>query len=98
MSTTKPEASSRVKTPRKVAANRKWSEEKLLTSDKSVLINMDLVVGLSCLSALRNGSQANQLIPHRNCCHILKHGTALRKAKSARSLLYYPRMFTQKRK
>lgn len=98
MSTNKPEASSRVKTPRRVAANRKWSEEKLLTSDKSVLIDMDLVVHLNCPSAAIIRSQANRLFPLRNCWHILKHGTALRNAKSARSLLYCLRISTQKRK
>jgi hypothetical protein len=44
MSTLQPEASSRAKTPRKAAARGKWSEEQLLTSEKSVLIDLDLVV------------------------------------------------------
>jgi hypothetical protein len=38
-------ASPAKRTPRKAAARGKWSEEKLLTSDKSVLIGEDLVVG-----------------------------------------------------
>ncbi|KAJ5203902.1 uncharacterized protein N7498_004781 [Penicillium cinerascens] len=40
-------ASPAKRTPRKAAARGKWSEEKLLTSDKSVLINEDLVKLLS---------------------------------------------------
>ncbi|CAP86590.1 Pc20g12610 [Penicillium rubens Wisconsin 54-1255] len=43
MSTPKSEASSRARTPRRPAARGKWSEEQLLTSDKSVLIDLDLV-------------------------------------------------------
>ncbi|KOS46967.1 hypothetical protein ACN38_g2093 [Penicillium nordicum] len=43
MSTPKPETSSRARTPRRPAARGKWSEEQLLTSDKSVLIDLDLV-------------------------------------------------------
>ncbi|KAJ5173785.1 uncharacterized protein N7500_001716 [Penicillium coprophilum] len=43
MSTPKSEASSRTRTPRKPAAKGKWSEEHLLTSDKSLLIDFDLV-------------------------------------------------------
>ena len=39
-------ASPTQRTPRKPAARGKWSEEKLLTSDKSVLIHEDLVVYL----------------------------------------------------
>lgn len=39
------EAGSRAKTPRKSASSRgKWSEDQLLASDKSALIDMDLVV------------------------------------------------------
>lgn len=37
-------ASPAKRTPRKPAARGKWSEETLLTSDKSVLIHEDLVV------------------------------------------------------
>ncbi|KAJ5338794.1 hypothetical protein N7452_005522 [Penicillium brevicompactum] len=49
MSTPTSEPSSRAKTPRKpgTSAKRKWSEEQLLTSDKSALIHMDLVKLLS---------------------------------------------------
>ncbi|CAG8173442.1 unnamed protein product [Penicillium olsonii] len=49
MSEPNPEASSRAKTPRKTgsSARGKWSEERLLTSDKSALIGMDLVKLLS---------------------------------------------------
>ncbi|KAJ5521213.1 hypothetical protein N7527_005328 [Penicillium freii] len=43
MSTPKSEASSRARTPRRPAARGKWSEEQLLTSDKSLLIDLDLV-------------------------------------------------------
>ncbi|KAJ9490776.1 hypothetical protein VN97_g2478 [Penicillium thymicola] len=43
MSTPKSETSSRARTPRRPAARGKWSEEQLLTSDKSVLIDLDLV-------------------------------------------------------
>lgn len=37
-------ASPAKRTPRKAAARGKWSEEQLLTSDKSELITKDLVV------------------------------------------------------
>lgn len=37
-------ASPAKRTPRKAAARGKWSEERLLTSDKSELISHDLVV------------------------------------------------------
>lgn len=37
-------ASPAKRTPRKAAARGKWSEEQLLTSHKSVLVNHDLVV------------------------------------------------------
>ncbi|CAI7564530.1 unnamed protein product [Penicillium viridicatum] len=43
MSTPKSETSSRARTPRRPAARGKWSEEQLLTSDKSLLIDLDLV-------------------------------------------------------
>ncbi|KGO68166.1 hypothetical protein PITC_038890 [Penicillium italicum] len=43
MSTPKSETSSRGRTPRRPAARGKWSEEQLLTSDKSLLIDLDLV-------------------------------------------------------
>ncbi|CAI7611845.1 unnamed protein product [Penicillium crustosum] len=43
MSTLKSETSSRARTPRRPAARGKWSEEQLLTSDKSLLIDLDLV-------------------------------------------------------
>ncbi|KAJ5437388.1 hypothetical protein N7445_005932 [Penicillium cf. griseofulvum] len=43
MSTPKYEASSRARTARRPAARGKWSEEHLLTSDKSLLIDLDLV-------------------------------------------------------
>ncbi|KAJ5201276.1 hypothetical protein N7449_006079 [Penicillium cf. viridicatum] len=43
MSTPKSETSSRARTPRMPAARGKWSEEQLLTSDKSLLIDLDLV-------------------------------------------------------
>ncbi|KAJ6150264.1 hypothetical protein N7471_001463 [Penicillium samsonianum] len=43
MSTPKSETSSRARTPRRPAARGKWSEEQLLTSDKSLLIDFDLV-------------------------------------------------------
>ncbi|KAJ5822732.1 hypothetical protein N7447_005072 [Penicillium robsamsonii] len=43
MSTPKSEASSRARTPRRPAARGKWSEEHLFTSDKSLLIDFDLV-------------------------------------------------------
>ncbi|KAJ5598496.1 hypothetical protein N7537_008580 [Penicillium hordei] len=43
MSTPKSEMSSRARTPRRPAARGKWSEEQLLTSDKSLLIDLDLV-------------------------------------------------------
>ncbi|KAJ5972858.1 uncharacterized protein N7479_002776 [Penicillium vulpinum] len=43
MSTQKSEASSRARTPRRPAVRGKWSEEQLLTSDKSLLIDFDLV-------------------------------------------------------
>ncbi|KAJ5545492.1 hypothetical protein N7461_007796 [Penicillium sp. DV-2018c] len=41
--TTQNEATSRTRTPRKAAARGKWSKEQLLTSDKSPLIDLDLV-------------------------------------------------------
>ncbi|KAJ5375549.1 hypothetical protein N7517_007555 [Penicillium concentricum] len=43
MSTPKSESSSRARTPRRPAARGKWSEEHLLTSDKSLLVDFDLV-------------------------------------------------------
>ncbi|KAJ5504883.1 hypothetical protein N7463_007757 [Penicillium fimorum] len=43
MSTLKSEASSRARTPRRPAARGKWSEEHLLTSERSLLIDFDLV-------------------------------------------------------
>ncbi|KAF9245139.1 hypothetical protein DTO006G1_6569 [Penicillium roqueforti] len=43
MSTPTSEAGSQARTPRRPAARGKWSEEQLLTSDKSLLIDMDLV-------------------------------------------------------
>ncbi|KAJ5254014.1 hypothetical protein N7524_011194 [Penicillium chrysogenum] len=52
MSTPKSEASSRARTPRRPAARGKWSEEQLLTSDKSVLIDLDLVRGIALTKAI----------------------------------------------
>ncbi|KAJ5778899.1 hypothetical protein N7457_006619 [Penicillium paradoxum] len=43
MSTQNPEESSRTRTPRRSAARGKWSEEQLMTSEKSLLIDLDLV-------------------------------------------------------
>ncbi|KAK4866638.1 hypothetical protein LT330_008191 [Penicillium expansum] len=43
MSTPKSETSSRARTPRRPAVRGKWSEEQLLTSDKSLLVDLDLV-------------------------------------------------------
>ncbi|CAI7653614.1 unnamed protein product [Penicillium glandicola] len=43
MSTPTSETSSRARTPRRPAPRGKWTEEQLLTSDKSLLIDLDLV-------------------------------------------------------